>query len=90
MGPQGELTRRGELRRLELGEETVALERDRHLILAVVFEGAAKGELDVDMRAFLWWAEKKYSPLLVDWSGKLEDVSELTAMTDRMVSRLLV
>ena len=77
------------MRRLELGAKSVLLERGRHLILAVVFSGPATGEIDGEMRAFLWRAEKKYAPLLEDWSGKLEDVSELTTMTDRMATRLL-
>jgi len=33
--------------------------------------------------------KKKYSDPLTDWSGRPGEVFELTAMPDRMVSRLL-
>src|SRR2546428_10527786 len=78
---------RGELRRLELGDKTVLLERSRQLILAVVFAGKTQGELDREMRAFLWRAGQKYADRLADWGGEPEEGHELTPMTGRVVAR---
>lgn len=80
----------GELRRLELGEKTVVLERGQKLIMAVVFAGDATGSVDSELRAFLWRAERRYGPLLDRWSGRVDEVTELHAMTQRMCDRLLM
>jgi hypothetical protein len=73
-----------ELRRLELGEKTVLIERGRHLILACVFRGTLAAEIDAEMRVFIGRAERRYGPLLEAWDGDVEGVSGVRAMTARL------
>ncbi len=73
-----------ELRRLELGQKTVLLERGTQIILAVVYIGAQPGAIDEEMRAFLWRAERRFGNILERWNGDVEQVSGIRAMTARL------
>ena len=73
-----------ELRRLELGEKTVLIERGGQIIVAVVFRGHEPEGVDAEMRAFLWRAERRYGVELDRWSGDTEELAGLRAMTGRM------
>jgi hypothetical protein len=73
-----------QLRRLELGDKTVVLERGRHLILAIVYQGREPAEIDAEMRAFLWRAERRFGDLLERWNGDVDQVEGLRAMTARL------
>ncbi|HEV8594990.1 MAG TPA: DUF835 domain-containing protein [Thermoplasmata archaeon] len=79
----------GELRRLELGPKTVVLERGENIILAVVFNGPTPPEVDSELRAFLYRAERRYGAKLEKWNGAVDEVKELHAMAQKMVGRLL-
>ena len=73
-----------ELRRLELGETTVAIERSPRLILAVAATGEQPKENREEMRAFLDRAERRYGPLIATWSGDAAAFPGLRAMTSRL------
>ncbi len=73
-----------ELRRLELGDRTVVIERSPKFILAVAITGKPPGEVQEEMRAFLERAERRYGPLLAKWSGDPGEFSGLQAMTSRL------
>ncbi|HKZ98622.1 MAG TPA: hypothetical protein VJ326_03410 [Thermoplasmata archaeon] len=50
------------------------------------FEGGTTfaGDLDAEMRAFVWRAERRYGELLERWDGDVEEVSGVRAMTARL------
>jgi len=73
-----------ELRRLELGQRTVVIERSPRFILAVAVAGSAPPEMREEMRVFLDRAERRYGPLMARWSGEIGDVAGLQAMTSRL------
>ena len=73
-----------ELRRLELGEKTVVIERSPRFILAVAVMGSQPAEIREEMRIFLDRAERRYGPLLANWSGNPDDFAGLQAMTSRL------
>jgi uncharacterized protein DUF835 len=73
-----------ELRRLELGEKTVAIERSPRFILAVAATGEQPKENREEMRAFLDRAERRYGPLIAKWSGDTAAFPGLRAMTSRL------
>jgi len=74
-----------ELRRLDLGEKKVVIERGDKLILAVVFKGREPEHIEDEMRAFLCRAERKFGDRLDRWSGSVEELSGLGAMTARLL-----
>lgn len=73
-----------ELRKLELGQKTVVIERSRRFILAVAILGTAPPEVRDEMRIFLERAERRYGPLVEKWSGDLGTFDGLEAMTSRL------
>lgn len=73
-----------ELRRLELGEKSVLIERGDELIVAVVFRGREPPDVDEEMRAFLWRAQRKFGTVLDRWSGDTQEVHGIQAMTARL------
>jgi hypothetical protein len=73
-----------ELRRLELGQKTVVIERSPRFILAVAVAGPAPAEMREEMRVFLERAERRYGPLMSSWSGDVGAVAGLQAMTSRL------
>jgi hypothetical protein len=73
-----------ELSRLELGEKAVVLERGAQIILAVVYRGPQPEDVEAEMRAFLWRAERRFAPLLTHWSGDVDEVTGLRQMTARL------
>ncbi|HYY48225.1 MAG TPA: DUF835 domain-containing protein [Thermoplasmata archaeon] len=73
-----------ELRRLELGEKTVLIERSPRFILAVAARGAQPKDAQEEMRAFLDRAERRYGPLVAKWSGDTAAFPGLQAMTSRL------
>src|SRR2546422_8092634 len=52
-----------ELRRLELGDQTVVIERSPKFILAVAITGKPPAEVQEEMRIFLERAERRYGPM---------------------------
>jgi len=73
-----------ELRRLELGQKTVVIERSPRFIIAVAVAGSAPAEMREEMRIFLERAERRYGPMMSTWSGDVGAVSGLQAMTSRL------
>src|SRR5207247_7080222 len=60
-----------ELRRLELGDKTVVIERSPKFILAVAVMGTARADIRDEMRIFLERAERRYGPLMAEWTGDI-------------------
>ncbi len=73
-----------QLRRLELGEKTVVLERSPRFILAVSITGSPPPDFRDEMRIFLDRAERRYGALLAEWSGDPGEFSGLQTMTSRL------
>src|SRR5438876_10933827 len=73
-----------ELRRLELGDRTVVIERSPKFILAVAMTGKPSAEVQVEMRIFLERAERRYGPLMAKWTGHPQEIPGLQAMTSRL------
>jgi len=73
-----------ELRRLELGQKTVVIERSQRFILAVAVSGPAAADMREEMQVFLERAERRYGPLMSEWSGDVGAVAGLQAMTSRL------
>ena len=73
-----------ELRRLELGEKTVLIERSPRFILAIAARGTQPNDTHEEMRAFLDRAERRYGPLVAKWSGDAGAFPGLQAMTSRL------
>jgi hypothetical protein len=73
-----------ELRRLELGQKTVVIERSPRFILAVAVTGTAPTEIREEMRVFLERAERRYGPRMAKWSGDPEEFPGLQAMASRL------
>ena len=69
-----------ELRRFELGDRTVVVERGERLMVAVVFTGQESPGLRAAVRAFADRAERQYGGLLDRWSGDVSEMSDLEAM----------
>ena len=73
-----------ELRRLELGERTIVIERSPGFIVAIAVSGAAPAEMREEMRVFLQRVEKRYGAVMSKWSGDTNAVAGLQAMTSRL------
>ncbi|TLZ70017.1 MAG: DUF835 domain-containing protein, partial [Methanobacteriota archaeon] len=73
-----------ELRRLELGDKTVVIERSPKFILAVAVMGTARADIRDEMRIFLERAERRYGPLMAEWTGDIGEFAGLQAMTSRL------
>jgi hypothetical protein len=73
-----------ELRRLELGERTIVIERSPGFIVAVAVLGSAPTEMREEMRVFLDRVEKRYGAMMLKWSGDTTAVAGLQAMTSRL------
>ncbi len=73
-----------ELRRFELGDKTVVIERGERLIVVVVFLGQEPPNLRQDMRAFAVRSEQDYRDMLEQWDGDLEEMSGLEAAAGRV------
>ncbi len=69
-----------QLRRFELGDRTVIIERGERFLVAVVFTGQESHALRAAVQAFAARAERLYGPLLDRWSGDLSEMSSLEAM----------
>jgi len=74
-----------ELKRLDLGDKKVVIERGEKLILAVVFKGREPEHVADEMRAFLSRAERKFGDRLDRWSGSVDELAGLSAMTARLL-----
>lgn len=73
-----------ELRRFELGDKAVIIERGARLIVAIVFLGREPANLRLEMRAFANRSEREYRELLEQWSGAVEEMSDLEAAAGRV------
>jgi len=73
-----------ELRRLELGDQTVVIERSPKFILAVAITGRPPAEVQEEMRIFLERAERRYGPMMARWTGDPMEFPGLQAMTSRL------
>src|SRR5438876_1922125 len=73
-----------ELRRLELGDRTIVIERSPKFILAVAITGKPPVEVQEEMRIFLERAERRYGPSMAKWTGDPSEFSGLQAMTSRL------
>jgi OOP family OmpA-OmpF porin len=73
-----------ELRRLELGERTIVIERSPGFIVAIAVAGSAPVEMREEMRVFLDRVEKRYGAMMSKWSGDTTAVAGLQAMTSRL------
>jgi len=73
-----------ELRRLELGDQTVVIERSPKFILAVAITGKPPAEVQEEMRIFLERAERRYGPMMARWTGDPMEFPGLQAMTSRL------
>ena len=73
-----------ELRRLELGDQTVVIERSPKFILAVAISGKPPAEVREEMRIFLERAERRYGPMMARWTGDPMEFPGLQAMTSRL------
>ena len=69
-----------QLRRFELGDRTVVIERGERLMVVVVFAGPESEGLRAAVRAFADRAERLYGGLLDRWSGDMSELSGLEAM----------
>ena len=74
-----------ELKGFDLGSKKVVIERGTRIILAVVFLGREPGSIADEMRAFISRAERKFGLLLDSWSGSMEDIGGIRAMTTRLL-----
>jgi hypothetical protein len=73
-----------ELRRLELGERTIVIERSPGFIVAIAVAGSAPAEMRGEMRIFLDRVEKRYGAMMSKWTGDIAAVAGLQAMTSRL------
>jgi len=73
-----------ELRRLELGDQTVVIERSPKFILAVAITGKPPADVQEEMRIFLERAERRYGPMMARWTGDPMEFPGLQAMTSRL------
>jgi len=73
-----------ELRRLELGDQTVVIERSPKFIVAVAITGKPPAEVQEEMRIFLERAERRYGPMMAGWTGDPQEFPGLQAMTSRL------
>src|SRR2546422_68961 len=73
-----------ELRRLELGDQTVVIERSPKFIVAVAITGKPPAEVQEEMRIFLERAERRYGPMMARWTGDPMEFPGLQAMTSRL------
>src|SRR5256886_17454796 len=73
-----------ELRRLELGDQTVVIERSPKFILAVAITGKPHGEVQEEMRIFLERAERRYGAMMARWNGDPQEVLGLQSMMNRI------
>ena len=73
-----------ELRRLELGDQTVVIERSPKFILAVAITGKPPADVQEEMRIFLERAERRYGPMMARWTGDPQEFPGLQAMTSRL------
>jgi len=73
-----------ELRRLELGDRTVVIERSPKFILAPAITGKPPAEVQEEIRIFLERAERRYGPMMARWTGDPMEFPGLQAMTSRL------
>lgn len=73
-----------ELRQLELGNKTVCIERSPRFILAVAVTGKAPAQIREEMHIFLERAERRYGPLMANWTGDPGALVGLDTMTTRL------
>jgi hypothetical protein len=74
-----------ELKGFDLGSKKVVIERGGRIILAVVFLGREPVSIGDEMRAFISRAERKFGVLLDTWSGSMEEMGGIRAMTARLM-----
>ncbi len=73
-----------ELRRFELSDRTVVIERGDRLIVAVVLSGQEPPDLRDKIRAFAARSERDYAELLEQWSGDMAEMGDLEAKAGRV------
>ncbi len=73
-----------ELSRFELGDKAVIIERGARLIVAIVFLGREPPNLRPEMRAFAMRSEREFRDVLEQWSGAVEEMSDLEAEAGRV------
>src|SRR3989440_615381 len=73
-----------ELRRLELGQKTVVIERSQRFILADAASSPAAADMREEMQVFLERAERRDGPPRSEWSGDVGAAAGLQAMTSRL------
>ncbi len=69
-----------QLRRLEVGDRTVLLERGDRLIVAVVLTGHEPSNLRPELRDFADRAERMCGDILDRWNGDISEMDDLEAM----------
>src|SRR2546426_9468600 len=74
----------GELRRLELGGQTVVLQRSPKVILARAITRQPPAAGQEEMRGFLESAGRRYDPIMARWTGDPQEFPGLQAMTSRL------
>jgi len=74
-----------ELKGFDLGQKKVVIERGSRIILAVVFLGRDPVSIGDEMRAFISRAERKFGVLLDSWSGSMDEMVGIRAMTARLL-----
>jgi len=74
-----------ELKGFDLGEKKVVIERGSRIILAVVFLGREPASIADEMRAFISRAERKFGVALDRWSGSMDEMVGIRAMTARLL-----
>ncbi len=73
-----------ELRRFELSDKTVVIERGDRLLVAAVLSGQEPPDLRDEIRAFAARSEREYAELLEQWSGDTAEMSYLEAEAGRV------
>ena len=74
-----------ELKGFDLGSKKVVIERGTRIILAVVFLGREPTSIANEMRAFISRAERKFGIALDTWSGSMDEMVGIRAMTARLL-----
>ena len=74
-----------ELKGFDLGQKKVVIERGTRVILAVVFLGREPASIADEMRAFISRCERKFGVALDNWTGSMEEMVGIRAMTARLM-----
>ena len=74
-----------ELKGFDLGSKKVVIERGNRIIVAVVFLGSPPASIAEEMRAFISRAERKFGIALDNWSGSMDEMGGIRAMTTRLL-----